>query len=80
VLRKRAVSCSFSSIYHLPSAGCSVAQFSTIDRTVRFGILYPVIFFGLFGAGSFLINSYEAERETVEQNASLGHGTLSRKH
>ena len=77
VLRKRAVSCSFSSIYHLPSAGCSGAQFATIDKTVRLGVLYPVIFFGLVGSVSVIIHSYEAEREAVKQN---GHGHVSRNN
>jgi hypothetical protein len=43
VLRKRAVSCSFSSIYHLPAAGTSPAQFKVIDKAVRFGVVLPVL-------------------------------------
>lgn len=67
VLRKRAVSCSFSSIYHLPAAGVSKEHFATIDNVVRVGILVPVVFFGIVGAGS-LFHAHAMGRETLVRN------------
>ena len=46
VLRKRAVSCSFSSIYHLPKAGFGGVNFNVVDRVVRSLIILPCVLGG----------------------------------
>jgi len=46
VLRKRAVSCSFSSIYHLPKAGLDKKLFRKVDQAVRGLVILPCLFAG----------------------------------
>mmetsp|Transcript_40518 Transcript_40518/g.53335 ORF Transcript_40518/g.53335 Transcript_40518/m.53335 type:complete len:90 (-) Transcript_40518:176-445(-) len=48
VLRRRALSCSFSSVFHLKKAGLSDKDFAKVIRLFKVGIILPM---GLLTAG-----------------------------
>ena len=47
MLIRRAVSCSFSSIFHLKSSGLPPAQFRTITRNFSMLVIGPIVVFGV---------------------------------
>ena len=57
VLKKRAVSCSFSSIYHLPHSGIDKKTFTIIRRTFNCFVALPIVII----ASSFAFNKLKQQ-------------------
>mmetsp|Transcript_20173 Transcript_20173/g.32601 ORF Transcript_20173/g.32601 Transcript_20173/m.32601 type:complete len:80 (+) Transcript_20173:118-357(+) len=53
VFQGRAISCSFSSVFHLRKAGMKEADFQLVTRIFKVGILIPLGAFGLLAGGKF---------------------------